>query len=460
MRTIYQSAVLTIVFLGPEDRFCARAISVIKRLAAVDPAAVDPESPIDGLNYFTSHPEDHEAFAHFLSRPWWSRVWVIQEVAVARAAIVVWGAESFDWEVCARAVHAARHYSDFVPLEQETFWASRNEQYRAHAVVWARLRFQQGREVRLFSLLKEFWDHEASDARDKIFGVLGLVVDENARIAKPDYMKSWERVYGDFAVNIAVREGNMDVLAICSGVGARRREALPTWTPDWTSESCRKSLIMMRLKEVRDTIGRDARRQMPDFCASGPNTVHYDIWNNSGVIKLVGMRIGIVSALSRIQDKSWSKEDLIKNWMPIAENIGEEYLNGESSEVAFAQTICPNQSDPDDEDLEELSRGWFVATMGRKFMLSDSGHMGLAPAETVEGDVICVVKGARTPLIMRTEDDHFLIVGEAYGEYFSSDYYFSSLANNMNVLVHGVMYSEAVEGCDDPGLPLREFEVW
>lgn len=84
-------------------------------------------------------------------------MWAVQEVAVARDVVVVWGEEAFEWRLARRAVLTGKHYSDFVRPEEEMLWASRVEQYRALAVVWARLRYHQGREVRLFSLLKEFW---------------------------------------------------------------------------------------------------------------------------------------------------------------------------------------------------------------------------------------------------------------------------------------------------------------
>jgi hypothetical protein len=123
--------------------------------------------------------------------------------------------------------------------------------------------------------------------------------------------------------------------------------------------------------------------------------VHYDIRNRSGDITLARISLGSVSALSQIQDKTWSKEDLIANWRPITERTDEGYLNGESPLVAFVQTICANQFNPDNEDFIEFSPGWFLAAMGRRFMLSDKSHVGLVPTVTREGDILSVVKGLK-----------------------------------------------------------------
>ncbi len=50
-------------------------------------------------------------------------------------------------------------------------------------------------------------------------------------------------------------------------------------------------------------------------------------------------------------------------------------------------------------------------------MLIEGGYMGLAVAEAQVGDIVCIAKGSRVPLILKPENDHFLMVGEAYGRF-------------------------------------------
>lgn len=52
-------------------------------------------------------------------------------------------------------------------------------------------------------------------------------------------------------------------------------------------------------------------------------------------------------------------------------------------------------------------------------------YMVLAPYETEEGDLICILMGGQTPFILQRNGDHFHLVGACY--------------------VHGIMDGEAME---------------
>jgi hypothetical protein len=51
---------------------------------------------------------------------------------------------------------------------------------------------------------------------------------------------------------------------------------------------------------------------------------------------------------------------------------------------------------------------------GRRFLISSDNYIGLAPTEAQVGDEIFVLAGSSVPFILRPEDGHHLVVGEAY----------------------------------------------
>lgn len=63
--------------------------------------------------------------------------------------------------------------------------------------------------------------------------------------------------------------------------------------------------------------------------------------------------------------------------------------------------------------FQEAMRG---ACTWRRLIVTDSGHVGLGPQVTEPGDVVCILKGAIMPLLLRPEadGDSFKLVGEAY----------------------------------------------
>lgn len=56
----------------------------------------------------------------------------------------------------------------------------------------------------------------------------------------------------------------------------------------------------------------------------------------------------------------------------------------------------------------------FGCTMGRRLVRTADGYLGLVPAATVVGDSIALVKGMKTPVIVREKDEDWVIVGLAY----------------------------------------------
>ena len=68
----------------------------------------------------------------------------------------------------------------------------------------------------------------------------------------------------------------------------------------------------------------------------------------------------------------------------------------------------------------------------RKLFFTKGGYIGLAPMAMEKGDRICVLLGCNVPLIIRPQEDHYLIVGDTY--------------------VYGIMNGEAVQGVRDENL--------
>jgi hypothetical protein len=72
-----------------------------------------------------------------------------------------------------------------------------------------------------------------------------------------------------------------------------------------------------------------------------------------------------------------------------------------------------------DKLQQDVQRGKFSDnlrfTMSRAFMITERGYMGLAPAQTQPGDIVCVLRGGTVPYVLRPmEDGCFQLVGECY----------------------------------------------
>ncbi|KAH7377788.1 heterokaryon incompatibility protein-domain-containing protein, partial [Pyrenochaeta sp. MPI-SDFR-AT-0127] len=128
--------------------------------------------------------QQRKGLNNLLSRPWFKRIWIIQEVANARAATVICGSQSV----------SARIFSLIIPLIGIT------PPHHCQAIFDimpgpARKHSWWMRDRRLHSLLIMFRASEASDQRDIIYALLGISSDGcDSNILRPDYEKSEEEV--------------------------------------------------------------------------------------------------------------------------------------------------------------------------------------------------------------------------------------------------------------------------
>jgi len=96
MADIYNQASSVRVWLGEEGEESHLALSFIKRVLNL--------SQLDQLVHDKLTPNEWAAFLNLMKRPWFSRRWIVQEIALARKAHLHCGDESVTWKELAEAV--------------------------------------------------------------------------------------------------------------------------------------------------------------------------------------------------------------------------------------------------------------------------------------------------------------------------------------------------------------------
>ena len=176
MRNLFHKAESVIVWLGETSPDSAAAFDLISRI--VTAAATEPAiSPLDADKVLK--PEDLGSLAlleHFTPawealdtlfwRPWFSRVWVIQEVTVARGAIVLCGSNRCQWS---HLITTAKYIQD-----HSSTAITRVDPYRAIKFAELGQRFRDGPPHLLLELLSQARDSYSTD--DYIRYILYLVL--------------------------------------------------------------------------------------------------------------------------------------------------------------------------------------------------------------------------------------------------------------------------------------------
>lgn len=140
-------------------------------------------------DHFALRQRQREGLEHIFSQPWWSRIWILQEVANARDGLVYCGKKSVPASIFAisprlidvRQPERLRYQPvlDLMPGPSRTY----SEGNRGHD---------------LYSLLRTFPSAKATEERDKIYALLGMCTDMTSNtILKADYVQPIEGVIRD-----------------------------------------------------------------------------------------------------------------------------------------------------------------------------------------------------------------------------------------------------------------------
>ncbi|KAH6958766.1 heterokaryon incompatibility protein-domain-containing protein [Fusarium avenaceum] len=157
--------------------------------------------------------------ANILNRRYFSRVWVVQELILAPRVVMPVGNTTF-------FAH---------PRTERGFPVSRdNDPSRASSQIPWMEHITRGRvEARgLYEVVGLLGTSQASDARDKVFGVLGLLPSRSdLAILRPDYSLSQKSVFIGFVARSIFVEGNHFLLhQACGIVGSLD---FPSWAPSY-----------------------------------------------------------------------------------------------------------------------------------------------------------------------------------------------------------------------------------
>ncbi|KAL9625060.1 MAG: hypothetical protein Q9160_000789 [Pyrenula sp. 1 TL-2023] len=187
MAEIYGKANRVIVWLGKAESESDQALEQI-RVAADDMSAksLAPQSI-------------KQAILTLLQRPWFRRIWVLQEVAAARHVQIKCGSTEIDGYAFSLGLQSLQLSSGYIPklwnLIRSVVYLIRGSIFRPKYTTC-----QSGRvslDIRpLGELIDMYHTHKATERLDKVFALLVMSSDNlNTAGLLPDYRISWEELF-------------------------------------------------------------------------------------------------------------------------------------------------------------------------------------------------------------------------------------------------------------------------
>ncbi|KAI1475328.1 heterokaryon incompatibility protein-domain-containing protein [Daldinia eschscholtzii] len=281
MGKIYSQAGHVIVWLGPDVTIqgeCTvdKTIDLLNSLADTSPQ--DSEAAATMMIKTDDALQSLQLLHKFFFQPWFTRVWILQEIILAKGATIAYGDRWIDWDRVLRAVDALRR----LQLGQHTHIWRLSGASRADSVqrCWTRVRNAksehgpfQSLHVELVDLLWQTRFFGKSEPRDRLYGILGLLKTDvsNEKLLEVDYRKPVADVFRDLAIFMFKR--GMISHALCSVADSMKD--LPSWASTWTSGfegdgASRLSPGIMTYMQIHELKGKLAPSNPPhfstDFC--------------------------------------------------------------------------------------------------------------------------------------------------------------------------------------------------
>jgi len=385
---------------------------------------------------------------------YFTRIWIIQEVTVARRAVVLAGEFVIEWQALGVAAFwlESKGYTERCPSLREV------------AFLWECCMSRETRQP-ILQLVRKTLRHAFSEPRDRVYALLGLAVEgieaENTSgFIKVDYSSHEEDVYRNITRSLIENHGSLEALSLISHK-VMPPNSYPSWVPAWHQPANPLPAAYRRNKEdSSQQIYKASHGLLPS--SASQITGNY-------LTKIEVIRCGIISFTSEAIGSRADGAVLRETWSALTESTStRQYPTGEnpvnafllactagvtatledarsnleymrtgfqwaSQYVAFGKGVSPTLP-PSSWIAEVLGKlpeeEWYTSALAcieRCFFLTEDGYLGLSPPCAEEGDVLVVVLGVEVPFVLRPTDKRgeFRLVGEAY--------------------VHGLMDGEAVK---------------
>lgn len=507
MRDIYGNAWTVIAWLGGEGDESDKAIRLVRDLSIFSSknrvTELEPRLRLEpgylGQGCWL-------ALHEFMNRPFWFRLWIIQEIVMGSSAVVIrCGKSSIDWaSFCAGIAFLQEHLWQ---VKDELLQRDIAKQKLGNHPVWstaslhlvyqdlsALSQFEESGGDRLsFGRILDIANSaDCQDPRDKVYGLVGIMDPCVGQQLSPDYTLEPSKIYAAVSRAFIRIYCNLEPIREGNPWGPT---GTPTWAADWRWNG--------RIRWARTENHIPGPFWLPEKLGTSTVVVHLPyqasgissqeaLFSDDGLLMTCrGFVIDSVSGLSAGGNGyfSWSKSSIIQpdQWRSIygdASDTAETLYRAlvanrvghgqKASERHAALLNLPSTFSAAYPQFKRLGWVWLSAQEGyyfrwqewrsancdfwlgdrrlddyftddipvgaseydysevytcfnrtckrRRLMTTEKGYIGWAPdnifgrscEQTRQGDLIAIIFGCSTPIVIRPYGQLFKVVGEAY----------------------------------------------
>ncbi|SCV50382.1 uncharacterized protein FFB14_11403 [Fusarium fujikuroi] len=389
--------------------------------------------------------EDDEVWTHwrqFLNSTYFQRLWIVQEASLA-SSITLWYSDvGIELERVGQCLRYLRKYSTnsaLYSLTKDDYSSSMGTSPSVWAVIGlieqrGQIRGEDGhltKEVPLVHMLDLARRKQATNLRDKIFGLLGMAADGSDFLHLVTYSKSVEDVYQDFAKFFIERGQGISMLYQVDSRVSKTLD-IPSWVPDWSRDRDESSMhdeipaLSSGFDEQKALEMRSSGSELAVTghiletikCLSTPMSSNLT-WGTFSEVATLLWEGG--NLLMKQNVKGEQAVEIMLHTLSCGSLSAKPAAEVESLRQGFAAvfghgTFLINGGDYNESPWLPHMRHFLVRGMalapGRRWCITEQGKFGLVPGGTRTGDRVAIFGSYSLPFILRDHSAEDSISGQ------------------------------------------------
>jgi hypothetical protein len=467
MWRIFKHAQRVVCWLGPHEEDVDYAFDLLKTLVPNTPDSDAWKKAAEKLSragYFSDLSDlfdptkaPFSVLAALVNRPWFSRLWIVQEVALASELEFRCGGTTIEGRLFFAAFQTISSIIHDPPMP----WLLKP--FR-HAVKLGQLRAQvaAGRPCSYPHLAQAFSTWDCKKSHDRLNALFGLVFLDTPLCTwfQPSYSMTGPDLFMRFAKDYIKQSGNLDVLHF-AGCGDAEKYSLsqagvtfiiepsppaddvPSWAPDWRVQS--RPLVLLPYP------GYDAQAHF----AATTSKADYCLNENCQTLRVRALLVDEIVVCgppyhaSLCKDLQITDHEIFGIWYELAKS----YLNNDNFKYMFTSTLVMDARvtlaergalNVQREEIATIFRHWvkrsIAGTMpyctedshdlsegsarfgyvaeevcrNRTFFVTKNGRLGLGSTHVSPGAYIYLLHGLGTPFVIHTDLYRHRLRGKCY----------------------------------------------
>ncbi|CAJ2508758.1 Uu.00g137840.m01.CDS01 [Anthostomella pinea] len=470
MKAIYQTSERTIIWLGAKIPGIGAVGTLLEKLSHLYNRDLErsgnrkrrrytiDEYKAAGLPYHEDPSWD--VLGDILSRPWFTRSWVIQEAVLSKVTPqMLCGTHELSWEsILSSATWLASMCYKLTPLNLRPITVAALRSLKLFSEL-----NQLGVPWDLTTLLNKTRRFEASEPRDRVYSLIGLTEEAGETSVLPtalraNYDKPVRDVFRNITRYIIMSSRNLSILTLIRY--HPDWDTYPSWVVDFAGD-----VLWERISYFAWSPHAKGWRSVKEISNNAAGGLPVDVQHSSDdILAVKGFRVDAINAVCEVMSSS-----VLNSFGPQAlvvfnetcRRLGARYTTNEALARAVMITLSANWNLTNQERVVDQSTSHFWAYLWeanhrlrneaapdrdqaefekdcanrlanivsdveadaniyrlhldtahyhRVFFTEDQTYIGLGPSIMQENDILCILFGGATPMVLRPVGDSYLFV--------------------------------------------------